>query len=260
MAGLPSKPEDILSKRVAKITLTEPMELSDVSLGLVGKNINGIHVLQLRDGTLNTVCPVGTDNKSGYVYKFREKDPLTGMMKYRETEADPETGARKMVIEHHNTRIDGAGDNHPDHIVKGAGLHKTSKTPDGILADPDDKKVWWMQNVHYEMKVRQEKEGVPIDFVEMPKADSEDCYVGTFEQFVDAVNARMGKGFEGKSIDLTSEQQRKAEEIAKKEAKLAEREDSVRVREDMAEETKKRMAKARGKYEKTTDKQGSGRK
>lgn len=245
-----------MSKRVAKIPLTEPMEISDVKLELVGKNINGIHVLQMRDGTLDTVCPVGTDNKSGYVYKFRVKNPLTGMMEYQETEADPKTGAKKMVIQHHNTRIDGAGDNHPDHIVKGAGLHKTAKTPDGVLADPDDKKVWWMQNVRYEMKVRQEKEGIPIDFVEMPRADPKDCYVGTFEQFVDAINARMGKDYEGKSIDLTSEQQRKAEEIAKKEAKLAQREDNVALREKMAEQTRVRMAKAKDKYDKATNKQG----
>lgn len=249
-----------MSKKVAKITLTEPIELSDVGLGLVGKNINGIHVLQLRDGTLETVCPVDPNNKSGYVYKFRVKDKLTGLMKFAETEADPQTGVKKMVIEHRDTRIDGAGDNHPTRIIKGAALHITSKTPDGVIADPEDKIVWWMENVRYEMKVLTEKEGVPIDFVEMPKADPEDCHSGTFQEFVKAINERMGMSYEGKSIDLTSAQQKKADEIAKKEAKLAEREDNVKAREAMADETKKRMAKARGKYEATTNKQGSKRK
>lgn len=249
-----------MSKKVAKITLTEPMEISDVGLGLVGKNINGIHVLQVRDGTLLTVCPVDPTNKSGYVYKFREKDPLTGLMKFKETEADPRSGAKKMVIEHRDTRIDGAGDNHPTRIIKGSALHITSETPDGVLADPDDKIVWWMQNVRYEMKVLTEKGGVPIDFVEMPKADTEDCYCGTYEQFVDAINAKMGQAYAGKSIDLTSDQQRIAEEIAKREADLASREDNVAAREKMADETKERMVKARGKYEKATDKQGSKKK
>ena len=139
------------------------MTSDELTLELVGQNVNGIHVVKLTDGTLNT-----TFKHNVYGWRDKKNDLIR----------DPESGkaitttSRQML--HSNEQRGTYG-------MCGPKLLRT-------VPDVDDKRVWWDASPKYVTKNFKNKDGIAAtreDYVPVGK----NMVVGTWDEFLEAVNA-----------------------------------------------------------------------
>jgi hypothetical protein len=139
----------------------------EITLELVGQNVNGIHVVKLTDGTLNTTFKHN-------VYGWRDKkndlirDPISGKA--------ITTTSRQML--HCNEQRGSYG-------MCGPKLLRT-------VPDMDDKRVWWDASPKYVTKNFKNKEGIAStrkDYVPVGK----NMVVGTWDEFLEIVNSNGTK-------------------------------------------------------------------
>lgn len=144
------------------------MTSDEITLELVGQNVNGVHVIKLTDGTLDTTF-------KHHVYGWRGKknelirDPISGKA--------ITTTSRLML--HCNEQRGSYGRCAP-------ALLKT-------IPDVDDKRIWWDTNPKYVTKRFKNKEGIAAtrkDYVCVGK----NMVVGTWDEFLEVVNANSDSG------------------------------------------------------------------
>ena len=142
------------------------MTSDEITLELVGQNVNGIHVVKLTDGTLNTTF-------KHHVFGWRDKkntlirDEMSGKA--------ITTTSRQML--HCNEQRGSYGMCAPS-------LLKT-------LPDADDKRVWWDADPKYVTKRFKNKEGIAAtrkDYV-----GGKNMVVGTWDEFLEVVNGNGAK-------------------------------------------------------------------
>lgn len=139
------------------------MTSDEITLELVGQNVNGIHVVKLTDGTLDTTF-------KHHLYGWRDKkntlirDEISGKA--------ITTTSRQML--HVNEQRGSFGRCAPS-------LLKT-------VPDADDKRIWWDTNPKYKTKRFKSKQGV-TESVEVYQGPGKDMVVGTWDEFLEAVNA-----------------------------------------------------------------------
>lgn len=139
------------------------MTSEEITLELVGQNVNGVHVIKLTDGTLDTTF-------KHHLYGWRDKkntlirDPISGKA--------ITTTSRQML--HGNEQRGSYGMCAPS-------LLKT-------LPDADDRRIWWDANPKYVTKRFKNKEGISAsrkDYVCVGKQ----MVVGSWDEFLEVVNS-----------------------------------------------------------------------
>lgn len=141
------------------------MRVEEINKDIVGMVFNGILVTQVTDGTLDTV-PVPV-----YRYKIPVED---GYLRDKE---------EKIIIKESRSQMFG---------TKVGAKQYGTELIEVVCGDPDDKRVWWVEDPKYRKKVIARDPGtkkhVSVDVLIKPKHG-----MGTYEEFVDLVNSRGEK-------------------------------------------------------------------
>ncbi len=138
------------------------MTSDEITLELVGQNVNGVHVIKLTDGTLETTF-------KHHLYGWRDKK--NDLIRDSESGKAITTTSRQML--HRNEQRGSYGRCGPE-------LLRT-------IPDVDDKRVWWDATPRYVTKNFKNKEGIAAsrkDYVSVGKQ----MVVGTWDEFLEAVN------------------------------------------------------------------------
>jgi hypothetical protein len=138
--------------------------LEEITTDISGQNVNGIHVVKITDGTLNTTF-------KHHIYGWRDKknvlirDPISGKA--------ITTTSRQMLHGNEQRGI---------HGMCAPELLKT-------LPDEDDKRIWWDDNPKYVTRHFKNKEGI-AESRKIYVGAGKNMVVGTWDEFLEAVNAR----------------------------------------------------------------------
>lgn len=150
------------------------MRVEEINKNIVGLIFNNILVTKMTDGTLDTVPEVI------YRYKF----PVAGGFAKDKNE---ETIFKESPVPLFGYRLNG----------KQVG----TKLIETVCAKPDDKRVWWVKNPVY-TKEMIDRDPVTKRPIYREKLVNPQFFVGTYQEFVDVVNANTKPDLETPDADL----------------------------------------------------------
>lgn len=139
------------------------MTSDEISLELVGQNVNGVHVVKLTDGTLETTF-------KHHLYGWRDKKNT--LIRDPESGRAITTTSRQML--HGNEDRGSYGKCAPS-------LLKT-------IPDVDDRRIWWDDDPNYVTKRFKNKDGIAD--VRKDYVSGKNMVVGTWDEFLEVVNGR----------------------------------------------------------------------
>ena len=150
------------------------MQVPEISKEIVGLIYNGILVTKVTDGTMDTVPEVI------YRYKFPVEK---GYAKDRE---------EKTIIKESPKQLFGYNLN---------GKQVGTELIDVRCAKPDDKRVWWVPNAKF-IKEVYDRDPVTKRAITRDKLVNPQHCVGTYEEFVEAVNRATKEDAETPDMDI----------------------------------------------------------